>query len=164
MRSTTFLLSALALSAAACGARAPRAPLPTRPIDEPHALALMARAMREAGAQPAAGRDVQLVTGKRVHVDVMAAGRQWGIAYITDPESKDLKPNGDYVQPAGDDLPVIQGYGPDAAVKACLLFAHDYTWEESTEEQRSQHNIAAERRLQRDVTDFVVQAGAHRFE
>lgn len=159
-----FLSFAAALVAAGCSPPPPRAPLPTQPLDEARAISLIAQALRDAGAAPAAGRDVQLVTGRRVHMEVTAAGHAWGVAFITAAEQAELVPNKDYVQPVGNDIPVVQGFGPDADVAACLLFARDYTWEVATDEERSQHNIAAERRLQRDVRDFVVQAGAHHFK
>ena len=158
--SLPFLAASLAL-AAGCSHPPPRAPAKLHSVDEPRAVAIMAQSMREAGLTPAGGRPIQLVTGKRVQIEVTPVGKQWGLAYLTADEAAQLRPDVDYLPAHGDDLPVVMGFGPDADVVVCLLFAHDYAFDDDVTQERAQTHIGAERKLARDTRDFIVQAGLH---
>ena len=146
---------------AVMGCRAPeaKAPNPRHPLDEQRALAVIAQAYKEAGAAPADGRAVRLATGHTLRVDVGTEGRRYGVAYLTDAEQALLDPKADLPPHLpGGDLPVVQGAGPDLDVVILVLFAEDYQHDDFVGSGRESTGIAAERKLARDVRDFLAQA------
>lgn len=153
-----MLSVALPLASAGCHHEAPKAPTRAHVLDEGRAASIMAQAFREAGVQPTGPREIQLVTGKRLRVDVGAAGHAWGVAYLAPLEANELEPGSDYTPAQGDDYPVIMGYGPDANAVVCLLFAQDYAFDDDASAERTSTSIVAAKRLERDVKGFVVQA------
>ena len=161
----TPLVAMLALATTlACAPPPPRTASPPQPLDEGRALALAAQAFADAGAVATGGRDVQLVTGHRLHADLMAAGHRWGVAFVTEEEAGEIRAGAEYVPPQGEDLPVVMGFGPDADVVVCVLFARDYTHSADRNGAHGSTLLAVEKRLQRDVRDFVVQAIAHKLK
>src|SRR5207244_1684319 len=83
------------LAALGCGGEPPRAPTPLRPIDQAHAVSIIARAMRVVQFDPEKGRTihVQSPSGgdlKELVLDVSAKGHKWGIAYITNADGEKL--------------------------------------------------------------------------
>lgn len=146
-------------SIAGCGGPDAKAPNPTRPIDERRAVPLIAQAYKDSGAQASDGRDMRLVSGKTLHVDVGTVGHKYGVAYLTtgDASSLDAKTDLPPHTPGGD-LPVVQGTGPDADAVILVLFDSDYLWDDLMGAEHEATNITAEKKLTRDVRDFVVQA------
>lgn len=145
--------------ASGCAAPEAKAPTtPTQPLDEKRALAVITQAYRDAGAVAAAGRPVRLATGKSLRVDVGTEGRRYGVAYLTGSdqallEQADLPPH-----TPGGDLPVVQGAGADVDAVILVLFADDYQYDDFLGTGREAPGIAAERKLARDVRDFLAQA------
>ncbi len=131
-------------------------------MDESRALSLAAQALGDAGETPAAGRDVLLATGRSLHVDVGVVGHRWGIAYVTADDLAALHPAADLPPRAlsGDVLPVVQGVGSDGGAIVLVLWADDYSYDDASGGGHEATSIAAERRIARDVRDFVSQAHA----
>ena len=142
-----------------CATPEPKAPNPTHPLDEQRALAVIAQAYKDAGATAADGRGIRLATGHALRVDVGTEGRRYGVAYLTAEDQAQLDPKAD-IPPhmPGGDLPVVQGTGPDIDAVILVLFAEDYQYDDFVGTSREASGIAAERKLARDVRDFLAQA------
>jgi hypothetical protein len=142
-----------------CAAPEAKAPgHPTQPLDEKRALAVIAQAYRDAGAAVAGGRPVRIATGKSLRVDVSTEGRRYGVAYLTHADQALLDPADLPPHTPGGDLPVVQGAGADVDAVILVLFADDYQYDDFLGTGRESPGIAAERKLARDVRDFLAQA------
>jgi hypothetical protein len=142
-----------------CARPEAKAPNPTQPLDERRALAVIAQVYREAGATPTAGRPLRLRTGKSLRVDVGTEGHRYGVAYLTDADQALLDAKADLPpHTPGGDLPVVQGAGTDGDAVILVLFAGDYQYDDFLGSDRESPGIAAERKLARDVRDFLAQA------
>jgi hypothetical protein len=149
---------ALAAGVAACGGEGAKAPPILRPLDEPHAVAVMARVFRELGLDPVRNRVIQFGSnGVELTLDVAAKNRRFGIAYITWQDADRL----------GDDLPkrsdpdaiiVVHGAGADDDVHAALFFAADYMQDDLSGEQHTTTAIAAEQKLELATRDVLRRA------
>jgi hypothetical protein len=132
-----------------------------RPIDERRAIPLIAQAYQDTGVTPSEGRDLRMSSGKLIHVDVGTAGRKYGVAYLTSSDLTGLDPKTDLPpHTPGGDLPVVQGAGEESAAVILLLFAQDYEYDDLAGDQHESTTITAEKKLARDVRDFLVQARA----
>lgn len=158
-----FATVAIAL-VAGCSTPEPRTPhQAARPLDARRAIPLIAQAFDDTGIEPDGPREIQLPTGKKLLVDVSAKGHKWGIAYLTREKLADLEPGRDLPpRPTNDDLAIVQGHGPDAGSVILVLFADEYQADDHLGEERRTSSIVAEKKLQRDVRDFVVQAKARK--
>jgi hypothetical protein len=142
-----------------CATPEAKAPNPTHPLDEPRALTVIAQAYKDAGAAAVDGRVMRLATGRTLRVDVGTEGRRYGVAYLTDADRAALNPKDDLPPHLpGGDLPVVQGAGPDLGAVILVLFAEDYQYDDFVGTGREASGIAAERKLARDVRDFLAQA------
>jgi len=154
-------IAALAVigSSASCGGDPARAPTILRPLDEPHAVAVMARVFRELGLAPVRNRVIQFGAsgGNTLTLDIAAKDRRFGIAYITWQDADKL----------GDDLPkradpdailVVHGAGGDDDVHAALLFAADYMQDDLSGDQHTSTAIAAEQKLELATRDILRRA------
>src|SRR6266478_2811606 len=145
----------------ACAGQEAKQPNPMRSIDERRAIPIIAQAYQDSGQNPSEGRDIRLSTGKTLHVDVGTAGRKYGVAYLTSGDLSTLDPKTDLPpHTPGGDLPVVQGAGDDGDTVVLLLFAPDYQYDDLSGEQHESTTITAEKKLSRDVRDFLVQARA----
>ena len=143
-----------------CGGEDAKSPTILRPIDEPHAVAIMARVFREFGLEPVRNRVIKFGAGQaELRLDVAAKDRRFGIAYITWQDADKL----------GEDLPrrrdpdaiiVVRGNGDDDDVHAALLFAADYMQDDLSGEAHTATSIAAEKRLELATRD-VLRRAAH---
>jgi hypothetical protein len=152
------LVAVIAAAAPACGGDPPRAPTILRPVDEPHAVSIMARVFRELGLDPVRNRVIHF--GPRdaeLKLDIAAKDRRFGIAYITWQDADRL----------GDDLPkradpeaiiVVRGNGDDDDVHAALLFAADYMQDDLSGESHTSTSIAAEQKLELATRDILRRA------
>ena len=150
---------ALATAAGAVGCRT-SAPTPTfpRPLDESRALSIIVDAYREGGQVASGGRDLLLSSGRTLRVDVGTTGHQYGVAYVTKADADELDSSRDLPPPMGaDDLPLVQGSGPDSDAVVLVLLAARYV----VHAPDGVLAIDDERRLRRDVRDFLLQARAH---
>jgi hypothetical protein len=142
-----------------CATPEAKSPNPTHPLDEFRALAVIAQAYKDAGTATTDGRAVRLVTGHSLRVDVGTEGRRYGVAYLTSADQSLLDPKADLPpHTPGGDLPVVQGAGPDVDAVILVLFAEDYQYDDFLGTGREASGIAAERKLARDVRDFLAQA------
>jgi hypothetical protein len=158
----TAVLAIFTVLAAACGPDEVRAPNPTRTLDERRAIEVIRRAMVEEGVRPAAGRDVELHTGKTLQVDVGVEGLEYGLAYISDDDAEKL---GDGIKPPnkpGEKLH-LERVGPDSEVRVVLLYQTNYRYDDLAGESHEMTTITAERELARDVRDFITHAKTKKF-
>jgi hypothetical protein len=148
--------------AAACGPEEVRAPNATRSLDERRAIEVIRRAVVEEGVRPAPARDVELRTGKTLHVDVGIEGHEYGIAYISDDDAEKL---GDGIKPPNkpDEKLNLERVGPDSEVRVVLLYQTNYRYDDLAGESHEMTTITAERALARDVRDFVTHAKTKAF-
>jgi len=149
---------AAGMGAAACSGDPPRAPNVLRPVDEPHAVSIMAKVFRELGLEPVRNRIIKFGPhDAELKLDVAAKDRRFGIAYITWQDADKL----------GDDLPkrrdpdaiiVVRGNGDDDDVHAALLFAADYMQDDLSGEAHTSTSIAAEQKLVLATKDILRRA------
>jgi hypothetical protein len=146
-----------------CGPGQVRAPNPTRALEERRAIEIIRRAMNTGGIKPAPGRDIQLVTGKTIHIDVSVEGHDYGIAYITSDDAQDLGSAIPTRNQKDERLRLVRG-GPDGEVRLVLLYQENYLYDDLVGEQHEQTAITSERLLSRDVQDFVQHAQTQKFK
>jgi hypothetical protein len=129
-----------------------------RPIDEPRAVAIMARVFREFGLEPVRNRIIKFGPDQaELRLDVAAKAYRFGIAYITWQDADKL----------GEGLPkrhdpeaiiIVRGNGDDDDVHAALLFAADYMHDDLSGEAHTVTSIAAEQRLELATRDVLRRA------
>ena len=157
-----FALSALV--AAACSTPPPRAPNPTRPLDERRAVEIILTAFREEHDRGVTGRGITLFGGKSLEVDVTAAGKQYGVAYITANERHALGSAVPVPQPGMEDaLHVVHGARSDAEARILVLHDTNYLYDDQIGEEHEATVVTAENKLDRDVRDFIVRAHAEKW-
>ena len=167
-RAALLGLATLAMGLAlGCSKPPARAPNPTRPISERRALEVIARAVKKEHVEPADGRDVKIVSGAVVHVDVGVADRKYGVAYLTEADRSrddaDQIPKKDKKHPQN--LVVAEGVGRDeGGTKILVLFDTDYPYDDQIGEEHEQTSITAESALERDVRDFIVRAKVEKWD
>jgi hypothetical protein len=152
-----YLVTA-ALVTAACGGGDPQAPTILRPVDEPHAVSIMARVFRQFDLEPVRNRVIKFgPNDTALRLDVAAQDRRFGIAYITWQDADKL----------GDALPkrvdpdaiiIVHGNGEDGDVHAALLFAADYMQDDLSGESHTSTSIAAEQKLEIATKDILRRA------
>ncbi|AUX45399.1 hypothetical protein SOCE26_068900 [Sorangium cellulosum] len=152
-----------ALALAGCSGGEARAPNPTRALDERRAIEVIRRAMAQEGAKPALGREVDLLSGAKVRIDVGVQGRSYGVAYVTGEDAQKLgaaipPPNG-----RDEKLRIVRG-GPDGAIRIVLLYQDNYFFDDLVGESHERTAISAERQLTRDVQDFITYARTQKFQ
>ena len=132
--------------------------------DERRAIELIIQAFREEKDRPVPGSVVALTESKQIHVDVAAAERKYGVAYVTAAERVDLGTALPEKDPAmGDALQLVSGLGDDGDARVLVLRDSDYLYDDHVGEQREQPSLTAELKLKRDVHDFIVRAHAERW-
>jgi hypothetical protein len=144
--------------ASGCGGDPPKAPTVSRPIDEPHAVAIMARVFRELGIEPVRNRVIKFgQSDAELRLDVAAKDRRFGIAYIT---WQDADKIGDALPKRRDPdaIIVVRGNGDDDDVHAALLFAADYMQDDLSGEAHTATSIAAEKKLELATRDILRRA------
>lgn len=144
-----------------CSNPPPRAANPTRALDERRALQVIATAFRDEHDAPVPGRSIELAAGKLLEVDVGADGHKYGVAYVTPAERLRLGAALPPRNPSmGDALQLVRGSGPDADARILILYDTDYLYDDFIGTEREATTITAERKLARDVRDFLVRAHA----
>jgi len=155
---TRLAIGCALLTSAGCGSGPPRAPTILRPLDQPHAVAVMARVFREFGLDPVRNRLIHFgQKDGQLNLDVASKQRRFGIAYISWQDADQL----------GDELPrrhdpnailVVRGAGEDDDVRAALLFAADYMQDDLSGEEHTSTAIAAEQKLELATRDVLRRA------
>lgn len=147
-----------------CGGGPAKAANPTRSLDERRAVQIIAQAFHDEHDRPVPGRGVPIADGKELEVDVMSEGHKYGIAYVTANERLAL---GSAIPPRpkemGDALQLVHGSGEDADTKVLLLHDTEYVYDDQVGTGHEETTITAERKLARDVRDFLVRAHAERW-
>lgn len=156
-------VSALFLMLGACGPGEARAPNPTRPLDERRAIEVIRRAVAAEGVNPAPGREVMLISGKPVRIDVGVEGKEYGIAYITSDDAAKL---GDAIPTRNqqDEKLRLARAGEAGDVRVVLLYQDNYRYDDLVGETHEKTTITAERELTRDVQDFVTHAKTQKYK
>lgn len=159
-RAVTLALAGLLglLGVASCGGGAPNAPSILRPLDEPHAVSIMARVFRQLGVEPVRNRTITFgPNDTTLRLDVAAKDKRFGIAYITWQDADRL---GDALPKRGDPdaIIVVHGTGDDSDVHAALLFAADYMQDDLAGESHTSTSIAAEQKLELATKDILRRA------
>ncbi len=164
-------LAALALTllplGAGCSAPPARNANPTKPVPERRANEVIARAVRKKKMTPTEGHDITTQLGGKLRADVILDERKWAIAFMT---SNDLArddasplPKKDEKRPSA--LVVVDAVNKeDKGYKILVLFERDYLYDDQVGEDHEQTMITAESAIERDVTDFLVQAKAQGWE
>ncbi len=154
----------LALVLASCGAPPPRAPNPTRSLDERRAIEVIILAFREGRDHPVPGASVALTESKEIKVDVAARDRKYGVAYVTAGERLLLGAALAEKDPAmGDALQLVSGLGEDGDARVLVLRDSDYQYDDHVGDAHEQPSVTAELKLRRDVHDFIVRAHAEKW-
>jgi len=155
----------LACALVACGGGPPpRAPNPTRPLDERRAIEVIIQAFREEKDRPVPGSTIALTESKQIHIDVRAAERKYGVAYVTSAERLELGsalPEKDATM--GDALQLVSGLGDDGDARVLVLRDSDYLYDDTGGDSREAPTLTAELKLKRDVHDFLVRAHVERW-
>lgn len=155
-----YMLATLTL---ACGGPPPRTANPTRPLEERRALDVIAEAFRQENETPVPGGDVSLSLQSRLHVDVQAGGKRFGVAYVTAKERAELGRALPARDPSmGDALQLVSGLGTDGDARVCVLYDSDYLYDDQVGEAHEKSTLTAELKLRRDVRDFLVIAHRER--
>jgi hypothetical protein len=155
---THALVSFLVAAATGCGGEDAKAPTILRPLDEPHAVQIMAGIFKDFGLEPVRNRMISFGPADgQLKIDVAAKGKQFGIAYITWQDADKL----------GDALPkrrdpdaiiIVHGNGDDSDVHAALLFAADYMQDDLSGEAHTSTSIAARQKLELATKDILRRA------
>jgi hypothetical protein len=146
-----LVLSLSAPLAAACSGAQDRPTTAMKPIEERRARGVIERALLDSGARPAQGRVVSLVSGGEVVEDLALDGETYGIAYLTEGEQKKLHPNVPSYVIDDDQLRLVRGV--DGAI-TLLLYEQAYHYDAGDTHETTA--LTAERKLSRDVADFVL--------
>ena len=146
-----------------CGNGEAKSPNPTRPLDERRALEVIRQAMISEGAEPAPPRDVTLVTGSVLKVDVSVQNKEYGVAYITVDDAQKLGKN---IPPPNkkDERLRLARAGTDGEVRIVLLYQENYLYDDLAGEAHEQTAIATEKSLARDVQDFITHARTQKYK
>ncbi len=141
---------------AACGGPEAQAPHSSRPVDERRASEVIAQTFARAKIEPETNRDVKVLGGKVIHVEVAAAGHKYGVAYLTREDQAALGDALPKKAPDSDALIIVPG--DEEGVHILVLFERDYLHDDLMGEVHENTNIAAELKLERDVKDFLRKA------
>lgn len=147
----------------ACGGGEVRAPNPTRAVDEGRAIEVIRRAVAQEGVRPGPGREVELVGGARLRIDVGVQEHQYGIVYVTDDDAQALGVAIPQPNRQDEKLRIVRG-GRDGAIRIVLLYQGNYVYDDLVGESHERTTITAERQLTRDVQDFLTYARTQKFQ
>ena len=121
-------------------------------------------AFRDERDRPVPGRKVELVDGKLLEVDVGSEGKKYGVAYVTAGERMALGSALPPRDPAmGDALQLVRGERQEADARILVLHDNEYMYDDQVGTEHEASTITAERKLARDIRDFLVRAHAERW-
>jgi hypothetical protein len=150
-----------------CSTPPPRSANPTKPVPERRALEIIGRAVRKKKMTPVEGHEITTQLGGKLRADVILQEHKWGIAFLTandlTQENAEPLPKKDPKRPNA--LVVVDAVNKeDTGLKVLVLFERDYLYDDQVGEDHEQTMITAESAIERDVTDFLVQAGVQGWE
>lgn len=127
-------------------------------MDEPRAQSVIARTFQAEGVEPEAGRTLALSAKDAPKLEVAAKGHKYGVIWLT----RDLQTQIASFLPKHENdegsLVVLDGVGVDSGGHALVLWERDYVTDDLAGVAHSETEIAAERKLERDVRDFLLKA------
>jgi hypothetical protein len=138
----------LALGQSACGGAVTSARPDMRTLEEGRAVLVIQQAMNANGTTPDPGRDVPLPNGNTLHVDVIVGGTGYGVAFLT-PQA---------VQKIGSALPPRRNADEMRITRlgdVSVLLLYDDAYQYDAGETHTATAVAAERKLTKDVGDFI---------
>ena len=139
-------------------------------MDEPRAQGVIAHTFQAEGVDPEAGRTFSVSASESAppasggsatkphKLIVAAAGRKFGVIWLTRDDARELAVFLPKHENDDGALVVLDGAGPDTGAHALALWETDYVTDDLAGESHSATEIAAERRLERDVRDFLLKA------
>ena len=139
----------------ACGGPPAENASALRPVDERRAADVIAKVFHDARFEPERGRVVELGPLHPVTMEIAARGRSFGVAYLTREEEAGLSVNLPPHAADSDALVIVPGSNRSHVL---ILFERDYLQDDLKGESHSQTSIAAERKIERDVRDFLRKA------
>jgi hypothetical protein len=146
-----------------CGGNQAKTPNPTRPLDERRAIEVIRQAVIAESAEPAPPREVTLVNGSVLRVDVSIQNKEFGIAYITVNDAQKL---GNNIPPPNkkDERLRLARAGDEGEVRIVLLYQENYLYDDLAGESHEQTAISAEKSLARDAQDFITHARTQKYK
>lgn len=167
MRKAPLLAAGLFLAIASIGCEPPpqpKAPNPTRTLDERRAVEIIRRAVQAEGLQPALGRDEPLSnTDLTIKIDVGIEGKKFGLIYVSDEDAARLG-NAIQAPSAKNASQNIVRTGANSDAICVLLYQSNYHYDDLVGQGHEQTTITAEGELARDVRDFITAARSRKFE
>jgi hypothetical protein len=158
------LLGLAVVAGFACSSPPPRTANPTKPLDERRAVHVIIEAFRDERDRPVGGRTIEIQPGKFLEMDVGSAGRKYGVAYVTAAERQSLGDALPRPLPGMEDaLQLVRGIGDEADAKILILHDTNYMYDDHLGTSHEATILTAERKLARDVRDFIVRAQAERW-
>jgi len=145
---------------AACAPEPARGPHEMRPVAQDNAAAIIDRTFRTRDVVPERDRMVHLSRDKQIRLEVAAADHKFGVAYMSDADAERF---GEMIpqRPRGSDaLVVVRG---EQGSRILVLFERDYVQDDGEGEEHTRTTIAAQRKIERDVRDFLHKAKAERW-
>jgi hypothetical protein len=139
----------LAATAAGCSGAQVAGDQALRPIEERRARAVIEEALLDNGMKPAPPRQHTLGDGTQIEEDMAIDGEPYAVAYVTTAEEKAL--GASVPRQANENDPLALVKAEDTIV--LLLFEKNYRYDAGGDHTVT--IVTAERRLKRDVTDFV---------
>jgi hypothetical protein len=130
------------------------------PVDERRAVEIIGRVFSDAGLDPEPARSVTY-QGKPLRVDVAAAGKKFGIAYLSRQDQIDL---GDVLPKHDSDSDALVVVAASDGNRVLLLYERDYLTDDLEGEAHSATTIAAEKKIERDAKDLVVKADSEKWQ
>jgi hypothetical protein len=160
------LAAFVTIACAACGedASLAHAPSAARPMDEPRAQDVIAKTFQAEGVDPEAGRAFTIASGKTLKLEVAASGKKFGVLWMTRDVSRELASFLPAHQNDDGALVVLNGVGPDTKSHVLALWEGDYVTDDLAGASHSETEIAAEKKLERDIRDFLVKAKSEGWE
>jgi hypothetical protein len=154
------LVLAALLLVVACADDTPssRTPTQAKPMDEARAQGVIAKTFQGEGVEPEAGRTFSLSAKDAPKLEVAAQGHKFGVIWLT----HDLQTQIASFLPKHENdegsLVVLDGASVDTGGHALVLWESDYMTDDLSGAGHSETQIAAERKLERDVRDFLLKA------
>jgi len=146
-----FALIACWMLSAACSGGQNRPETVMRPIEERRARGVIEQTLVDNGMRPAKGRVVQLQDGSELAEDMAIAGESYGIAYLTEREAGKVGTPVPEYRPDEEQLRLVSGTEGSITL---ILYEQNYRYDAG--ETHETTAITAEKRLARDVSDFVL--------
>ena len=158
--SQRLAIASLLLLVSGCAGQEAKHPNPMRPIDERRAIPIIAQAFADSDQAATEGRDIKLATGKMLHVDVGTSGHKYWGRLHDHRRHLGARRQDRLTPPRGGQHRSSHRYRvrPRCGCGRARPLADDYQYDDSAGEQHESTTITAEKKLTRDVRDFLVQA------